>query len=94
MKWSGFWDSFNSAILSNLEVSEAEKFNHFRSLLEGSAQDAIAGLMLSSTNYKKAIEILSKQFGEKQVIISKKMESLLGVEAVESDKNLRGYRFQ
>ena len=90
LKWSGFWDSFNSAVHNNPELSEVEKFNYLRSLLEGSAHDAIAGLMLSSTNYKEAIKILNKRFGDKQVIISKHMESLLGIEAVESDKNLPG----
>ena len=92
MKWSGFWDSINSAIHNNPELSEVDKFNYLRSLLEGSAHDAIAGLMLSSGNYKEAIKILNKQFGDKQVIISNRMESLLEVEAVEFDKNPRGLR--
>ena len=65
LKWSGFWDSLNSAVHNNPELSEAEKFNYLRSLLEGFAHDAIAGLMLSSASYKEAIEILNKRFGDK-----------------------------
>ena len=46
--------------------------------------------MLSSTNYKEAVEILMKHFGDTQLIISKHMEPLLAVEMVEWDKNLSG----
>ena len=93
LKWSGFLDPFNLAVHSNPELSEAEKFNYLHSLLEGSAHDAIAGLMLSSANYKEGIQILNKWFGDKQIIISKLMQSLLGVEAVESDKSLCSLRW-
>ena len=51
-----------------------DKFNYLRSLLERTAYDAIAGLTLSSANYREAIEILQKRFGNKQLIISKHIE--------------------
>ena len=63
-----------------------------RSLLEGTAYDAITGLALSATNYGEAVVILKKSFGNKQLIISKHMESLLSVEAVTSDHHLRDLR--
>ena len=43
MRWSAFWDSFNSAIHTNDQLSEIDEFNYLRSLLEGAAYDAIAG---------------------------------------------------
>lgn len=79
MKWTPFWDSFHSAIHLNDHLSEIDKFNYLRSLLEGTAYDAIAGLALTAANYDEAIEILTKRFGNKQLIISKHMESLLHV---------------
>ena len=63
-----------------------------RSLLDHSAHNAIAGLTLTSTNYAKAVEILKKRFGNKEIIISRHMETLLEVEAVENDNNLHGLR--
>lgn len=92
MKWPSFWDSYESAIHKNKELTNVEKFNYLRSLVERTAYDAIAGLTLSSTNYQEAIEILQKRFGNKQLIISKHMEALLSVEAVLSDQNLRELR--
>ena len=47
VKWTGFWDSYDSAIHSNDELSEVDKFNYLRSLLEGSAFEAVRGLTLS-----------------------------------------------
>ena len=36
-KWTAFWESFESAIHSNTELSDVEKFNYLNSLLECSA---------------------------------------------------------
>ena len=92
MKWTAFWDSFDSAVHSNSQLSEIDKFNYLRSLLEGTAYDAIAGLALSAANYREAVDILKKRFGNKQLIISKHMESLLSINAVTSDQHLRDLR--
>ena len=91
-KWTTFWDSFESAIHNNVELTDVDKFNYLRSLLDRSARDAISGLTLSSANYKEAIDVLKKRFGNKQSIISKRMELLLAVEAVSSDQNLKALR--
>ena len=92
MKWPTFWDSYESAIHNNTELSDVDKFNYLRSLLERSAYDAIAGLTLSAANYREAVKILKKRFGNKQMIISKHMETLLGAEAVSSDTHLKDLR--
>ena len=92
MKWTAFWDSFNSAVHTNDRLSEIDKFNYLRSLLDGSAYEAIAGLALSAANYGEAVEILKKRFGNRQLIISKHMESLLSISAVTSDSHLRDLR--
>ena len=63
-KWITFWDSYKSAIHDNRELTDVEKFNYLRSLLEHSAHEAIAGLTLSSANYQEAVDILHKQFGK------------------------------
>ena len=63
MYWTAFWDSYKSAIHLNSALSDVDKFNYLRSLLEKSAYDAIAGLTLSAANYREAIEILKKRFG-------------------------------
>lgn len=86
MKWPTFWDSYESAVHNNKDLSDVDKFNYLRLL---SAYDAIAGLTLSAANYREAIEILKKRFGNKQMIIAKHMETLLNAEAVTTDNHLK-----
>ena len=92
IRWYTFWDSYESAIHSNDTLTDVDKFNYLRSLLEGPALDAIAGLTLTAANYREAVEILQKRFGNKPLIISKHMETLLNVEAVTSDQSLKELR--
>ena len=92
VKWTTFWDSYQSAIHLNPDLSEVDKFNYLRSLLDSTAFEAIAGLTLSSANYQQAIEILRKRFGNKQVIISKHMDTLMIMDAISSDRHLRDLR--
>ena len=73
-------------------LTDVDKFNYLRSLLERTAYEAISGLTLSSANYQEAIDILQKRFGNKQLIISKHMEILLNIETVTSEQNVRGLR--
>ena len=92
VRWTSFWDSYRSVIHLNPELTEVDKFNYLRSLLDHSAHDAIAGLTLSSANYQQAIEILHKHFGNKQVIISKHMDILMNISPISSDRHLKDLR--
>lgn len=92
VKWTAFWESFESAIHRNTELSEVEKFNYLNSLLERSAREAVSGLALTAANYHQAIETLKKRFGCKQLIVNKHMDALLQVEAVTSSQNPRALR--
>ena len=49
----------------------------------------MAGLSLTSANYKEAIDILQKRFGDKSQITAKHMEALMGLEAVTNLPALR-----
>lgn len=40
-KWTPFWDSYDSAIHRNSSLMEIDKFNYLRSMLKGTAQEAL-----------------------------------------------------
>jgi len=61
-KFCVFWDSFESAVDKNPNLSAVNKFNYLNVLLEGNAAQSIQGLSLSEVNYTVAIEILKKRF--------------------------------
>ena len=75
--WPSWWDSFYSVVHANKSLSEIDKFNYLRSLLKGQASSAIAGLQLTAGNYTEAIDILRSRYGNKQIIISGYMDTLL-----------------
>ena len=78
--WQTFCDSFSSAVHKNASLTNVEKFNYLRSLLDGPALNSITGLPLTELNCKEAIEILTDR--NKQIIISSHMEALLKLQPV------------
>ena len=69
-KWETFWSSFESSIHLNPDLTAVDKFHYLSSLLEGPAFAAVAGLKLTAPNYTEAIDILTKRYGNKQLIIA------------------------
>ena len=90
--WTTFWDSYSAAIHDNPTLTEMDKFNYLRSMLRRSAYEAVSGLLLTAANYKEAVEILKRRFGNKQMIVSRHMDALMSLEAVASANNMVGLR--
>ena len=90
--WKTFWDSFSSAVDRNASLTNVDKFNYLRTLLDGPALNSITGLPLMELNYKEAFEILTKRFGNKEIIISSHMEALLKLQRVDTMPNVKGIR--
>ena len=91
-KWNTFWDSVQSAVHRNEGVTNIDKFNYLKSVLDGSATRAIEGLTLTEANYGAAVEILQERFGTPRKIISAHMDQLLIVSPCSSDR-LSSLRF-
>ena len=91
-KWNTFWDSFESAIHNNQDISKVDKFNYLNSVLEGPALRAIQGLTLTGANYDAAIDILKDRFGRTQQIITAHMDELLKISGCTGDR-LTSLRF-
>ena len=77
LQWQGFWDQFSASIHLNENLSDIDRFNYLKRYLGGKALDAVSGLSLSSNNYNEAIDLLTKRFGDCQVLISAHMDSML-----------------
>ena len=90
--WTTFWESYESAIHNSRDLSDIDKFNYLNSLLKGAAHEAIAGLSLTSANYREAIDILKKHFGNVQQIKAKHMDILMNIEPATSSRDLKALR--
>ena len=87
--WTTFWESYESAVHNSRDLSDIDKFNYLNSLLKGAAHEAIAGLSLTSANYREAIDILKKRFGNVQQIKAKHMDILMNIEPATSSRDLK-----
>jgi len=78
-RWVSFWDSYNSAIHSNTQLSKIDKFNYLQGLLDGAAARSIKGLTLTETNYDNVIDLLKKTFGRPKQIVAAHMDELIKI---------------
>ena len=92
IQYNPFWDAFSSAVDENQQLSDVDKFNYLKNLLEGPAAAAIRGLPLTADNYGAAKEILEKRFGQKQIVINAHMEGLVKLSPVSCNDDLKRLR--
>ena len=89
--WSEFRDTFEVAVNGNNDLSQIEKFTYLKGYIGGDAEKCLEGLKLNAANYDHALKLLEERFGNKQLIISKFMTSLLNLNRVRNNniKELR-----
>ena len=92
IEWYPFWESFESAVHKNPNLSGVDKFNYLKSLLVETAQKVVAGLALTSANYEKAVELLRARFGNRQIVISSHMEALTRIPKIMSISEIKRLR--
>ena len=80
--WQEFYDAFDSSVYKNSSLSDVDRFNYLRNLVEGPAYSTIAGLQLTGANYKAALNLLKERFGQKRIIINCHMENLMKIPPV------------
>jgi hypothetical protein len=80
-KCQPFWDSFESAVHKNPTISNVDKFNYLKGLLDGPAASCIAGVALTDGNYNTALDLLKNRFANPQLLISSHMNALLKLQA-------------
>ena len=56
INWLIFWDTYKASVHDNADVI---KLTYLTSLLRGSAKEAVAGLSLTSANYKEAVVVIT-----------------------------------
>ena len=81
-EWQSFWDTFESAVNRNTDISRIQKFTYLKSCVTGAAVSTITGLPLTEDNYETAIDILRDRFGKPQLLISNHMEATVGRETL------------
>ena len=78
-KWTEFWDAFESAIHSNKQLHDVDKFNYLKAQFKGIASEVISGLELTQENYNIAINLLKERYGKKQIMIKAHFVKLMNL---------------
>uniref|UniRef100_A0A1X7V087 Uncharacterized protein n=1 Tax=Amphimedon queenslandica TaxID=400682 RepID=A0A1X7V087_AMPQE len=74
--------SFNRSL-----VVKIDNFSYLQSLLEGKAQETIAGFALADANYSTAVELLEKRF-DKERITAAYVDLLMSLDKISSDHHI------
>jgi hypothetical protein len=86
------WSQYETAVHNNDSLCHKEKFTYLKTYLNGPAAKAVAGLMLTDTNYDDAIALLKCIFGRKNLVISAHMSKLLNLTPVRKSCDLNASR--
>ena len=84
-QWQEFWDTFQSAVHDNGDISDVDKFAYLRRYVSGAAKSSITGFRTTAANYGLAIEALQKRFGKKSIIHQAHVDALLNLQPVYND---------
>ena len=74
--WQTFWDSFESTVHQNSNLTDVERFSYLKSQLEGEVARTINGFALTHTNYARAVDLLREWYGQKHKIIHTTKQAL------------------
>ena len=79
IKWTPWWEHYDSVIHSNERMTEVVKFTYLRSILTGEALQCIAGLSLTTANYRVAIDQLKERYARPEKIRFAHIHELLNL---------------
>lgn len=77
--WVSFKDLFSEAIDKNPSLSSAQKMQFLKGKVSGEAERLIHHLQISSDNYQVCWEILNHRYGNKKLIFTTHINTLLGI---------------
>ena len=78
-KWDEVWDAFESAIHSNKQFHDVDKFNYLKAQLKGTASEVISGLELTQENYNITTNLLKERYRKKKIMIKSHFAKLMNL---------------
>ena len=79
--WQTFWDSFESTVHQNWNLTDVQKFSYLKNQLVGEAACTIDGFALTNINYAIAIDLLKERYGQRHKIVHATMQTLIQLPA-------------
>ncbi|KAH7957451.1 hypothetical protein HPB52_019088 [Rhipicephalus sanguineus] len=67
-RWQPFWDMFRHSVHDNPSLSNTDRFHYLVSFLDGAAAQAVAGIQVTDSSYRDALDLLKQRFGNAKLI--------------------------
>lgn len=94
--WPTFSGLFETLIIANQSLSDIQRMQYLKTVVEDEAERAIASLRITEENFQKAWTILKERFDNKRAIIDKQIKKAMDLERVQhiSAQQLRNFHDQ
>ncbi|XP_050307513.1 uncharacterized protein LOC126744199 [Anthonomus grandis grandis] len=76
-KWKSFFHLFTALIHDNIQLTDVQRFLYLKGAFSQEALNLIDNLSLTNENYKVALDILKKRYGNNLVIINSHIKGLM-----------------
>lgn len=85
LSFSEYWDRFVASVDSR-DIQDVDKLTYLMGSLEGTALETVQGLLTTNENYKIAVDLLKKRFGNKNTIINAHYDALSKLRRAKDDR--------
>ena len=92
LKYPAFINAFDEIIDKNPRLPDVQKFYYLRSLLKGKAKTTISGFVLTDSNYREALNLLKKRYGDNKLLQSRFISSLMDLKPVSDSRDTKALR--
>ena len=80
LDWINFWELFRSAVHIREDIPNSIKFQYLLGQLEGDAAQLLAGFSHSEREYVEAIDLLTKTYGQENILLQARLNALFDLE--------------
>ena len=87
-QWQEFWDSFESSVHGNEELSKVDKFSYLEYLVQEPARAVISGFKLTEENYESAVRLLHERYAKPVAIKRAHIHELENTSPVYNERNI------
>ena len=87
-QWLNFYDTFNSLIHNNRNLSNIEKYYYLRAALKGESSQIIASLEATNENYEEAWSLLRGRYENKKLLIHNHVKALFDLESSSKETHI------
>lgn len=79
LKWTTFWQQFESCVDSKSDLASVVKFSYLVGQLKGDAKTVLDGLPVTNENYEAAKKIVKNRYGRRELLIFTHVQALLSL---------------